>query len=693
MNSSYRFALRAGTCALASVLALFFTFLELLKASRSSQWSGIVTVDAVGIVAGIGVYAFLLFLVAYAVSAVLAKLVGRRFSAYTLVAVGGLAAGGVLWGMLSFFREYRPTPDDGVVLAGLFSVCFVLLARCALGLTSFFACCALLGTILLGGLAALIAVGDYFLFAQQRSGAVTILPVVWMLAAAVAGQSTWVDGARRRAFRRGLHVAVVLGFPLALLFMLNVTPSRVPGEARPNLVFIVSDTLRADYMGVYGGAAPTPNLARLAEGGTLFERSYSLAPWTMPSMTGMFSSTYPPGLTPEVDRGLWVNQLWQYEAVHAEEGIATKMRQAGYVTGALTSNAFLPVIPGLLVGFDVRVSAHPILLMRAGTLQHFPFLQDALGAVFPGLAPLRPHNTTLDMTRYTEAFLRRHRDEPFYLWVHYIDPHAPYDPPAMYRTGEGPWPFFYPYSGGEQWGVPILGQNFEITPVDRPYVQSLYEGEIQYVDEYVGRVVAMLTELGLDENTYVVFTSDHGEELWDHGQWGHGQSLHEELVRVPLIFSGPNIMPQRISYPVSAIDLTPTLADLVGVSPAAAWRGASLEPRLRGQLFDAAYQPIFAQATSNKAWPHPQQMVVLGSYKLVRGSGAEADGVVLYDLEGDPRETKDIAEAEPARTAAMKGLILAWLDSFESSFAADDSGVDDGVKDTVLEGLRGMGYL
>ena len=82
-------------------------------------------------------------------------------------------------------------------------------------MTSFFACCALLGTILLGGLAALIAVGDYFLFAQQRSGAVTILPVVWMLAAAVAGQSAWVDSARRRAFRRGLHVAVVLGFPLA----------------------------------------------------------------------------------------------------------------------------------------------------------------------------------------------------------------------------------------------------------------------------------------------------------------------------------------------------------------------------------------------------------------------------------------------------------------------------------------------
>src|SRR5690606_31804444 len=94
---------------------------------------------------------------------------------------------------------------------------------------------------------------------------------------------------------------------------------------------------------------------------------------------------------------------------------------------------------------------------------------------------------------YARAFIKRHRNQPFFLWVHYIDPHAPYDPPqSLRRVQEGPWPFFHPYVGGERWNLPILGRNFEVAEPDRDYVQSLYEGEVAYIDRFVGRIMDAL---------------------------------------------------------------------------------------------------------------------------------------------------------------------------------------------------------
>ena len=674
----------------AAVLALFFVLLEMLKAFRSSQWSGTSLWEGCGLAVGCGVYAGVLFALAALSGGVLRLATRRRLPWDAASGLGGLGGGVAVWAFLSGFREFSPTLDDAVVLGGLVAFTGVLLLTLALRQGSLAGFCALTGTALVGGIAALVAAGQYFLFEPERARAVTVFPLLWAAVVAMVGLAVWQFRGRWAVWGRFLYAAVVIAGPPAMALRLTMAPQSLIEKRPPSFVFVISDSLRADYLSTYGGPVAAPNVDRLAQRGVLFERSYSLAPWTMPSMAAMFSSGYPASLTPGVPGSVWLAQLWQYGVDPACRALAVGLREAGFVTGAFTANALLPGMPGMLDGFDVQATSHPILLLREGFFSHCPFLQDALAALFPSLIDLRPHDTTRAMTRYATAFLRRYRDRPFYLWIHYIDPHAPYDPPDRYRSMEGPWPFFHPYAGGERWGIPLLSPDFDLPPGQRPYVRSLYEGEVRYVDEHLGRVLGCIERLGLWENTYICFTSDHGEELWDHGKWGHGQSVYEELVRVPLLVAGPGLEPQRVEDAVSAVDLMPTFAELLGVQAEDGWRGLSLAPILRGETAPVE-RAVFAQGTSNKSWPYPQQAVVVRQEKLIRQLGA--DSVALYNLAEDPGEESDLAVQRPERAQMLDRLLLEWLGSFDSVFEAATAEGGGKANEDLLENLRGMGYL
>lgn len=669
--------------------ALFFVLLEFLKACRSSQWSGTTLHDALGLAVGFSLYGALL-----AVSGLFLGVGFRRLSRDSVpvptAAVGGVFfAGLLLWACLSVFREFSPTADDALVVGGLSLLSAIpLIGRKWLRLLTWEAC-VLCAVVLLGGIVALGAAGALFLFHPDRPLFTALYPLGWMAVAGGFGAIVWGFSRSRRLPVRLAHAVVAfLGPPLAIHGDV-APPARDSVDGRPNLVLVVSDTLRPDLLGAYGGPVPTPAVAALAAEGALFEQSYSLAPWTLPSMTAMFSSAYPPSLTPGVDGGVWVDQLWAYGIPPETKTLAEMARDAGYLTGALTANAFLPVIPGMLRGVEVTASAHPILLLRQGFFSHLPFLQDAIAGLIPAWDSVRPHDTTHDLALYTEAFLQRYRDRPFYLWVHLIDPHAPYDPPAAFRTEEGAWPFFYPYSGGERWGIPQLSADFNLPEKDRPYTASLYRGEVEYVDTYVQRLTDTLARLGLSDNTYVCFTSDHGEELWEHGGWGHGQSVHEELVRVPLIIAGPGLAPQRIAAPVSAVDLIPTLSELLGLEAVPEWRGISWAGALSGKGPPPGERPLFAQATSNKCWPYPEQAVRSGGYKLIRGLGGGP--VRLYNLIADPWERNNLSAIDPETVRAMESQLDDWMATFPSILPVPDEQQAPGHE--LLEHLRGMGYL
>lgn len=668
-------------------LALCFLFLETLKAMRSSQWGGVDSGAWVGLLLGLALYTVVCAALMEGTAWMLGRLrpVGGR---PTLpVALASALAGSLIWLLLSAYREVTPTLDDALVLALVLGLALWLPLTPRWLHVPPLRALALVVLTLLSAHIALHACAAYYLYAPERAARVTLLPPVWAALSLLTGMALWsLRGAR--TVPKILHACAALLLPALAAWAATHAPPSVPRDDRPNVVFIVSDSLRADYLSTYGGQVATPHLDRLAARGTLFEQSYSLAPWTLPSMTAMFSSQYPPGLTPDADAGTWQAQLYEYSAKTHDESLAERLRAAGYATGAFTSNAFLPSVPGMLDGFDDHASSHPILLLRQSTFALLPFLQDAFAGLFPALDPIRPHDTTLDMTRYTEAFLTRNRNKPFYLWVHYIDPHAPYAPPERYGNADGPWPFFYPYKGGDAWGIPVLGDpDWKIQPEHRAFVQSLYEGEIRYIDEAVGDVLDLLDGLGLRENTIVCFTSDHGEELWDHGRWGHGQSLNDELVRVPLILAGPGMEPARRDAPVSAIDLMPTLADLLNMPPSPGWRGKSLAPFLRDGS-RAPDRPVFAQGTSDKARPNPYQMVRHGEYKLIREAGSGT--LTLYNLKADPDEQRNLVEKNPDVARDLETRLLEWLSSFDSTFAAEAAPQERGE---LYENLRGMGYL
>ncbi|MBI2422452.1 MAG: sulfatase [Candidatus Hydrogenedentes bacterium] len=680
-GGKYSIALHSFVC------ALFFVLIEGIKAYRSSQWSGTTAWDLGGIAAGLALYAVLLALLGGGLPWGAARLWKREFLASAPVA--GTLAGLVVWGCLSPYREFAPTLDDAVVAGGLAALGFsAWLGRRALGMGGA-EIAAILSTALLCGCTALYASGLYWLFEPDRARWVTVVPLA---AAGIAGGLAIglrsIPGLRMPWVRVAWSLLLVAA-PVIACRGATWRSTRASADAQPNLVFVVADTLRAKSLALHGGPIPSPALDAMAARGHVFERAYSLAPWTLPSMTSLFGSDYPPSLTPGASGEVWTQQLWQYAVQPDRETLAEKLRARGYATGAFTANAFLPVVPGLMEGFDTRASAHPILLLPQGLFNHLPFLQDALLAWAPALANLRPHDTTRDLAHYSEAFLQRNRNRPFYLWVHYIDPHAPYDPPAAYRTRTGAWPFFHPYTGGERWGIPILGHNYTVPEADRDYVASLYDGEVRYIDEFIGRLNGAIVENGLAENTYVCVTSDHGEELWERGDWGHGQSLYDELVHVPLLITGPGIPAGRTGAPVSAVDLTPTLADFVAAAPEPGWKGVSQRAAIEGRAA-LAPRPVFMQGTSNKAWPHPVQAVVDGGFKLMRE--LDTGAVRLYDLAADPGETADRSAAEPERVAAMAALLDAWMLGFSAVFPVPEGG-SPGANTELFDELRGMGYL
>ncbi len=661
-------------------LAVFFVALEMMKASRSSQWCGTGWFDYLGLLAGLGLYFVAALLLTLAVSSL-----GRFFSfGGFALPMAVLVAGSAVWAALSVCREVAPTLDDGVVLLCLAALAAALWLLPKSERVAVAGVCTLAMTVLLAGASALVATGDYFLFAPDRTKWVTLLPAAWMFGVALPGLGAWFYTYSLRA----LYAIAVVLLPQALSAVYT-TGGPAQGSPRPNLVFVVSDALRADYLSLYGGQIATPNLAHFAKSGTLFEEAYSLAPWTLPSMTGMFASEYPRGLTPAVDPNAWLTQIWQYGLEPKSPTLAELLRREGYATAAITSNALLWTIPGLMNGFEVTASPHPIMLLPSGLFRHLPFLRPLLSSLDPRLEALRPHDASGAVAQYARAYLQRVGKRPFFLWLHYIDPHAPYDPPERLRAKEdGPWPFFYPYAGGERWNIPKQGPGFSIAPKDRPYVQSLYEGEIRYVDELMGRLTGQLRMLGLDANTFVCFTSDHGEELWDHGDWGHGQAVYQEEVRVPLMLSGPGIQAGRIPGPVSALDLMPTLADLIGIPPQDTWQGSSLAPVLRGERASPPPRDIFVQGTSNRTWPNPLHAVISEGWKLIRKAGTEE--VSLYDLRTDPKETADLSASQPERVPDLRQRLDQWLASFNSTFPAPE-GVQ--FSPDMTERLKGMGYL
>jgi len=388
----------------------------------------------------------------------------------------------------------------------------------------------------------------------------------------------------------------------------------------PNIVLITIDTLRADALGSYGGpAAATPVLDGLAKQGVRFERAYATSSWTAPSMASLLTGVYP--ARHGVEHGTVIDGKLSGQPAIAEglPRVAALLGQAGYRTYGVAANGHLQGDLGFAAGFD-----------------HY----ECLGFV-------AADRVTAALAAMKTEILGQPR--PWFTWVHLLDPHAPYAVNEAWL--------------GETWrGRPRFPEldnppsadtyaRLDVTGERLGYVRALYQGEVRRIDDVVGHLLA---ELQVDEHTLVVVTSDHGEDFGEHGRFGHGQTLFETSVRVPLIVRLPEHAHagRVVTDAVSAIDLLPTLAAQLGVAPPASIDGVNLLPAMAGEPLRR--EAVFAEVALREHF----RMVTSGGWKLIRRVPSTDQGS-LYRLADDPGEQAQVHGSQPEVLARLQRLLAA----------------------------------
>jgi arylsulfatase A-like enzyme len=435
------------------------------------------------------------------------------------------------------------------------------------------------------------------------------------------------------------------------------TTSARPVEAPPrNVIVFLMDTLRADHVGPMGHArGTTPNLDAIARNALVFSQASSTASWTKASVASLMTSRLP--------------------SLHGVEGYPDRLRSSEVTLAHVFSEAGYRTCA---VGYNTWVF-NPKFNLGSG-------FQD----VFEVFDQSREGGARADAV-VAEAldWILRAPEKPFFLYVHTIDPHAPYVPDAQYRAR-----FVEPYDGEltgrlEGPGRHTPRKKKDISEADLAFLRSLYDAEIAFADAMLGQLAERLAQLGLWDETTLIFTSDHGEEFLDHGSWSHGGTLYQEQLHVPLVLKAPasaGLEARRCAQVVSLLDVAPTLCELARLPNRPSFTGRSLLEAYRGSV---APRPIVAEL--RKEGQH-QVSVRDGDRKYIR-TLLPRPREELYDLALDPRETQNVLEdAPPAQLAALRTLVDEHLDSApRRGFALEFLGDGRAAKARVV--VRGSSEL
>lgn len=424
-----------------------------------------------------------------------------------------------------------------------------------------------------------------------------------------------------RAVRRNLAIALFSTFVGAL------------GCNEPvalNVVVITLDTTRADALGAYGQEKPTsPRIDQMAREGVLFEDVVTSSPSTLPSHASIFTGKQP------YAHGVRSNSGFRLAAEHVT--LAERLHTAGYATRAEVAAYVLAANRSLDQGFEHY--------RDPGSLRD---VVEAIGVERGSALKTRPGE---EITDDGLDFLRNHTAAPFFLWLHYFDPHKPYAPPAEFAEG-----------------------------------LAAYHGEIRRVDHQIGRVLDEIETLGLRERTLVVLTADHGEGQFQHGEETHSYFVYDSTMRVPLIFWGAQL-PGGVRVPalVRTVDVAPTVLALLGHEPLDAVQGASLVPMIESpdtKLNLIGYGESVESAIAFDS--SPLRFIRVGRWKYIHKVNPE-----LYDVRADPTEVRN--------KAATRGRTVKRLRKRLEEAMAEASGADAAARVDLeaaeLEELRALGYL
>jgi arylsulfatase A-like enzyme len=490
----------------------------------------------------------------------------------------------------------------------------------------------------------------------------------------------YIPVARRSLVLNVLAVVAVFGFigAVVLSMMGSVRlPRRTAASAdSPNVVLVVVDALRADHLSCYGYDRETsPNLDEFAENSVLFGNAYSHGNRTIFAMPSLFTSLYP---SFHGTGASWGEKVIPLPANRTT--IADVCRDAGYTTVGLMSNINLKTPFGMTKGFDYA-EEFDALRYRLSVYRVFVEAGLAKKPLYLSHAP----NATV-VTDSGIELLAQMKDRPFFLFVHYMDVHHPYNPPAHYvKMFE---------TVGSEIDPNILFEKTAIL-VKRPMplrlpgeeltrLIDLYDAGIRYTDDEIGRLLDELASLDLERETVVIFTSDHGDEFLEQGMLYHNNLAIETLIQVPLIIGR---IPARNKFNagdsremmVRHVDILPTVADLVGGKTPPNVHGASLVAWLSGRGgWDAEYSIAEGDFCTS---------VNKGPWKMMYVDTTSA--YHFYKLDEDPLGLVDVGDRYPAEAAELRAI----LDEYLRAVAELPQGDQEQLSDEAVKQLRALGYI
>ena len=482
----------------------------------------------------------------------------------------------------------------------------------------------------------------------------------------------------------GIRLYFFVGlFGLVLLTGACADPDSALDAPEASVIIYLVDTLRADRLGTYGytGRATSPYLDELAKRSVVFEQAYGPAPWTVPSVTAVMTSSYA-----------------------CENGIATIRQRL---------NASIVPLAERLEAMDYYT----------GGFYNNPMVGDAIGLDRGYAEFVEGEDTSNEWTPQVRNFLTRADGDPFYLYLHTMEPHDAFRVPyafirqyghvsvdeqglveaAMRRLNTASQADFLannPPGSAPENDVIQAEAMAELDDYEENF-RLLYDASVLWADKNVSDVVEVLKETGAWDRSIFIFMSDHGEEIGDHGGWYHGQSVYEELVRVPLImhFPGDEFAGRRVETPVSLVDVMPTIFDyLQSAERCDGCRGKSLLPVIRSPENGHDEGPEIMSLRTNVAffyrpWKEGRGdlnvAVRQGSWKAIWN--AELGSVELYDLESDPGELANLSSKNRALAAAMEEAAREWLERCKMREQAPEAApqLDDETRDR----MRALGYF
>jgi arylsulfatase A-like enzyme len=467
-------------------------------------------------------------------------------------------------------------------------------------------------------------------------------------------------------------------------------------SAKPNVLLISIDTLRADHVSCYGYERPTtPSLDALAADGTRFAHAYSPAGWTPPAHASMLT-----GLFPTQHGAVDENRL------HDEvPTVAEILAGAGYRTCGVVNNSQVGALVGLDRGHhdfhEVWKGHGSKSIVKRGTSFLGRKIRRFLGREDKGVGA---------SNRIVREWWAAHagKDASFYTFIHYIEPHNPIQPPRAFRKRFGSAGPGIDHSkmvrvlDNPLW---CFADDVELSPEEIRHLVALYDAEIAHLDARLGELLAFMKQRGLYDDTLIIVTADHGEHFGEHGMYSHVASLYEPVVHVPLIVKWPRgaTGPAVRDELVQLTDIVPTILEVAGVPAPHQDKlfGKSLTAHRGpvGHEFIAAEWegriPFFLRRTLGESraeekvgeFKKPFRMIREGRYKYISRYG---DRVELYDLESDPGENINLADRETTIAEALGQKLDRWK---ESARAHTPEKVEQAMDDEVRRHLEKLGYL